>query len=617
MHLNMPMAEYRNLLGTYLRPQRVRVTALASLLIATIGLQLLNPQIIRTFIDTTQAGDTGNTLIFAAAAFILVGFAQSGLNLLTHYLSLNIGWTATNALRTDLTVHLLRLDMPFHKTHTPGELIERVDGDVTALANLFSQFTIRIAANSLLVLAVLVLLFREDWRAGLGLTIYASLTLFSLAALQNFGTKRWTAKRQADAEQYGFIEERISGTEDIRAVGAENHVLHSLYALMRAALRTGRSASMADSLSSVITNFLFIAGYGLGLGLGAYLYTQGSVTIGTAFLIVYYIGMLAAPLEDIRHQTVDLQQARASIQRVQSLLNLRPEVQEAPPLRSCPTNSQTQIASPTLPAGPLSVSFDRVSFLYNDMPTQFQPTEQDNDGKSGQADLDHVLTNVSMDVRAGRVLGVLGRTGSGKTTLTRLIFRLYDPTRGTIRLGSRDLRDLTFADLRARIGMVTQDVQLFQASIRDNITFFDPQISDQQIHTALSELELLDWVASMPDGLNTRLAGGGSGLSAGEAQLLAFARVFLKDPGLIILDEAASRLDPITERLLERAVDRLLEQRTGIVIAHRLRTVQRADDILVLEGGRIVEFGPREQLAEDPTTRFYSLLRTGLEEAMA
>jgi ATP-binding cassette subfamily B protein len=617
MHLNMPMAEYRNLLGTYLRPQRARVTALAFLLIATIGLQLLNPQIIRTFIDTTQSGDTGNTLLYAAAAFILVGFAQSGLNLLTHYVSLNIGWTATNALRTDLTLHLLRLDMPFHKTHTPGELIERVDGDVTALANLFSQFSIRIAANSLLVLAVLVLLFREDWRAGSGLTVYALLTLFSLAALQNFGTKRWTAKRQADAEQYGFIEERISGTEDIRAVGAENHVLHSLYALMRAALRTGRSASMADSLSSVITNFLFIAGYGLGLGLGAYLYTQGSVTIGTAFLIVYYIGMLAAPLEDIRHQTIDLQQARASIQRVQSLLNLRPEVQEA----TRPTNSQTAIASSNLPPGPISVGFDRVSFLYNDIyndiPTQFQPTAQDRDGKSDQDDLDHVLTNVTFDVRAGRVLGVLGRTGSGKTTLTRLLFRLYDPTHGTIRLGGHDLRDLTFADLRARIGMVTQDVQLFQASIRDNIAFFDPQITDQQIHTALSELELLDWVASMPDGLDTRLAGGGSGLSAGEAQLLAFARVFLKDPGLVILDEAASRLDPITERRLERAVGRLLEQRTGIVIAHRLRTVQRADDILVLEGGRIVEFGPREQLAEDPTSRFYSLLRTGLEEALA
>lgn len=603
MHLNMPMAGCRKLLGTYLRPQRARVAALAFILITGIGLQLLNPQIIRTFIDTTQAGGEGSTLLLAAVTFMLVGFAQSALTILTHFVSTNIAWTATNALRTDLTIHLLRLDMPFHKTHTPGELIERADGDVAALANLFSQFTIRVAANALLVIAVLVLLFREDWRAGLGLTVYAALTLFALTALQNFGTKRWAAERQAEAEMYGYIEERISGVEDIRAVGAENHVLHNLYGLMRNALRAGRSASMSNSLSSVITNFLFIAGYGMGLGLGAYLYLEGSVSIGTAFLIVFYIGMLAAPLEDIRNQSIDLQQARASVMRVQSLLNMQPGVQES-------TAKSGMIAM----RGPISVSFENASFFYNDAPVSEQSGEDESESED---DPDHVLANVSFEVKAGRILGVLGRTGSGKTTLTRLLFRLYDPTSGAIRLGGQDLRDLRFADLRARIGMVTQDVQLFQASIRDNISFFDPSVGDAQIQDSLQQLELLDWVGSMQGGLDTRLASGGAGLSAGEAQLLAFARVFLKDPGLVILDEAASRLDPITERRLERAIDRLLEQRTGIIIAHRLRTVQRADDILVLEGGRIVEFGPREQLAADPTSRFYSLLRTGLEEALA
>ena len=195
MHLNLPVAKYHTLIGTYLRPQRARVVALAFLLLASICLQLLNPQIIREFIDTASSGSPGNTLLLAATMFIVVGFVQSGLNLLAHYVSLNVSWSATNALRTDLTVHLLRLDMPFHKTHTPGELIERVDGDVTALANLFSEFTIRIAANFLLVLAVLVLLFGEDWRAGLGLSVYITVTLLALVALQNFGTRRWAASR--------------------------------------------------------------------------------------------------------------------------------------------------------------------------------------------------------------------------------------------------------------------------------------------------------------------------------------------------------------------------------------------------------------------------------------
>ncbi len=165
--------------------------------------------------------------------------------------------------------------------------------------------------------------------------------------------------------------------------------------------------------------------------------------------------------------------------------------------------------------------------------------------------------------------------------------------------------------------MVTQDVQLFHASVRDNLTFFDRRISDAQIEQVLRDLELWSWIQALPQGLETQLASGGQSLSAGEAQLLAFARVFLKDPGLVILDEASSRLDPATERLLERAVDRLLRDRTGIVIAHRLQTVQRADEIMILEHGEIVEYGPRAELARNPASRFYSLLQTGLEEVLA
>ena len=164
--------------------------------------------------------------------------------------------------------------------------------------------------------------------------------------------------------------------------------------------------------------------------------------------------------------------------------------------------------------------------------------------------------------------------------------------------------------------MVTQDVQLFDATVRDNLTFFNDTVADEQLELVLRQLRLWDWVLSLPNGLNTPLAGGQS-LSAGQSQLLAFARVFLKDPGLVILDEASSRLDPATEMLMERAVDRLFADRTGVVIAHRLKTVERADDILILEGGRMVEYGPRAGLANDPASRFHQLLQTGLEEALA
>jgi ABC-type multidrug transport system fused ATPase/permease subunit len=242
------------------------------------------------------------------------------------------------------------------------------------------------------------------------------------------------------------------------------------------------------------------------------------------------------------------------------------------------------------------VQFDHVTFAYDEDPA--------------------VLQDVSLHIAPGEVVGLLGRTGSGKTTLTRLLLRLYDPTAGAIRLDGVDLRDARRADLRRRVGMVTQEVQLFHATIRDNVTFFDTGIDDARITRALDELGLGDWLAALPRGLDTMLEAGGGGLSAGESQLLAFTRIFLKDPGLVILDEASSRLDPATERLVERAVGRLLEGRTGIIIAHRLDTVDRADTILILEDGRVVEHGPRAALALDSGSRFAGLLRTGAAEAL-
>jgi ATP-binding cassette subfamily B protein len=319
------------------------------------------------------------------------------------------------------------------------------------------------------------------------------------------------------------------------------------------------------------------------------------MTIGTIYLLLDYVRRLDTPLEQVRTQMADLQRASASIARVQELFRARPSVVERP---------RAELPPGTMPGGKLSVSFENVSFRYDD----------DLAGRGTET----VLDGVSFTLAPGQALGLLGRTGSGKTTLTRLLFRLYDPTRGAIKLGGVDLRDARLGDLRARVGLVTQDVQLFQASVRDNVTFFDKNVPDAQILALLDELGLQDWLRSHPKGLDSQLASGGQGLSAGQAQLLALARVFLQDPGLVVLDEASSRLDPVTEQLLERAISRLLQGRTAIIIAHRLNTVQRSDEILILENGRVREHGQRQALASDPASRFYGLLQTGLlEEALA
>jgi len=601
--MNISLNRYEGLLVRYLKPQWLKVALLTALLFGGIGLQLANPQVIRYFLDATQSGGSQSALLFAAGLFIAFALAQQLSTLAATYVGQDVGWKATNALRKDLALHCLRLDMSFHKTRTPGELIERVDGDVTALANFFSQFAIRMLGNAVLVIGILILLCREDVRVGVGLTVYTAATLVVLSAIQRLAVARWAAARQSAAEQYGFVEERISGAEDIRANGAMPYVMRRLYQLMRDRLEKGRAAFLMSSLTFNLTNLLSVAGYAIGLALGVYLYGEGRVTIGAAYLIVAYVGMLSTPLQNIREQVQDLQQAAASLQRVDELLYIQPQVRDAVVGAGVtPVLGTDARPAPTLPHGALSIQFHDVSFSYAD------------NGEDG-----NVLHNVSFHLPPGKVLGVLGRTGSGKTTLTRLLFRLYDSTAGAIRLGGVDVRDVALSDLRARVGMVTQDVQLFQATLRDNLAFFNPRIGDGQMERALEELRLWDWLRSLPDGLSTKLAAGGQGLSAGEAQLLAFTRVFLKDPGLVILDEASSRLDPATENLLERAVDRLFHapRRTGLVIAHRLQTVQRADDILILEDGRVIEYGPREQLAADPASRFYSLLKTGLGEALA
>jgi ATP-binding cassette subfamily B protein len=392
----------------------------------------------------------------------------------------------------------------------------------------------------------------------------------------------WTRARQASAELFGFLEERLAGTEDIRASGAAAYTLRRLYEQLQAHYRAQRAASLRARATWSMAHGFYTLGIAAVYALGASLFHAGSITVGTIFVVVYYLGLLVQPLLEITRQAEDMQKAGAGIARVQELLNIR--------------STLTEQATTTLPPGPLPVYFADVAFSYNG-------DEQ-------------VLQQLSLDLPAGRVLGVLGRTGSGKTTLTRLLFRLYDPQHGAISLAGVDIRAVALRELRRRVGIVTQDVQIFHATLRANLTFFDRSIPDAAIISALDDVGLSSWYRTLPDGLDTLLASGNAGLSAGEAQLLAFTRILLRDPGVVILDEASSRLDPATEQRIEHAIDKLLQNRTGIIIAHRLDTIRRVDNILILEGGRVCEYGPRVHLLADPRSRFNALLATGIQETL-
>ncbi len=582
--MNHSFRRYGELLGRYLGPHRGRAIILAVLLFGATGLQLANPQFLRTFVDAAQAGEPTRVLITAALVYLAVALVRRVLAIGAAYVGNDLGWRATNALRADLAEHCLSLDLPFHKSHTPGQLIERIDGDVLAMANFFSQFVVRIVGSALLLVGILIVLFIEDWRIGLSLTAFALTSLGVLAGLREHAVAESTAEREQSATLFGFIEERLTSIDDIRANGAGAYAMRRFYEVMRKFTDAAQMAWIKRSVVWLTSMALFNVGNVLAFGLGAALYLSGAVTLGTAFLLTNYVAMLFHPIELLTQQLQDLQKAAAGLTRVQELLALERIILDGP--------------RDDLPTGPLAVAFQDVSFTYEDGDQQ-------------------VLRDLNFRLLPGTSVGLLGRTGSGKTTLSRLLFRLYDPTEGAIRLGDATLPELTLDALRQRVGMVTQDVQLFQASIRDNLTLFDRSIPDEEILGIIKDLGLTDWISRQPEGLDTELAAGGGGLSAGEAQLLAFARVFLKDPGLVILDEPSSRLDPATERLIERAVNRLLRDRTAIIIAHRLGTVQRVDEIMIMEDGRIIEHGPRARLVEDPASHFSGLLRTGMEESFA
>ena len=581
----IPVRAYFRLFRAYLRPYRRRAVLLAVVLFTTIGLQLANPQLIRIFIDGATGGEPVSELVPIAIAFMVIAVIQQGLLVWATYLAEQIGWSATNELRADLTHHVLHLDMGYHKGTSPGELIERIDGDVTALSNFFSSMMIKVVGNGVLLVGIVALLWAESWIVGLSITLFTTLTFLGLFRLHGITVPWHKAIRATSAEMFGFIGEQVDGTEDIEANGATGFMISRFDAIQRRWLPQVVRGWTGWALMWSASMGLYFLSLMVGFVLGAWLFGIGTLTLGSVYIVFQYIEMAHRPIEEIREQLIDLQKAGASIERVEELFA---------------TESRLAHDGTTLlGSGPLAVSFDGVTFSYDD-----------------EAGDETVLDDVSFEVAPGRVLGLLGRTGSGKSTIARLVTRLYDPQDGAVRIGGVPTCDVERGELRQAVAMVTQDVQLFRASIRDNLTFFDPSVPDERLLEVVHRLELDSWLRSLPDGLDTMLDSGSSGLSAGQAQLLAFTRVFLRDPGIVVLDEASSRLDPATEALIEKAVDHLLENRTAILIAHRLATVERADDIVVLEDGRVLEQGARAALASDPDSVFAHLLRAGMEEVL-
>src|SRR5579883_615148 len=329
-----------------------------------------------------------------------------------------------------------------------------MQGDISTLGNFFSRFVVSLVGNALLLLCILGLFFGIDWRLGLALTLFSILSLFATRYLQNSMAPIWTMVRQVSTDLSGFLEEYLSGMEDIRSSGAGSYLLRELAIVSRPVLTAWRKARTRVVAIFNIIGTLFTLGTILALGIAIWLYTMGHISVGTVYVIYTYAQLLARPLNEFHSQVQDLQQAFASIKRIRELFAIRSAIDDA--------------GTASLPEQAFSVEFQGVSFAY----TPEQP----------------VLKTLSFHLPAGQVLGIVGRTGSGKTTMTRLLERFYDPQSGSILLGGVDIRQLRIKDLRQRVAMITQDVHLFHASLRDNLTLFDDTIADEQI---LSTIKLL------------------------------------------------------------------------------------------------------------------------------
>ena len=596
----------------YARPYLWMIIGMLLITLVTSGLSLLNPLILRDLIDRTLPGKDLYRLGWLVAALLAIPLVNGGLNVLLRQLNARVGEGVVYDLRTGLFAHLQRMSLGFY-THTKvGELISRFNNDVVGAQSAISNTFVNIVTSLIQAVAVLAVMFTLEWRLTL---ISVAILPFFLVAGRRLGNRlRDVARQQMDlnAKMNAVLNEllNISGALLVKLFGRTDQEDARFSSRAADVRESGVRRAVTGTLFFVSIGLLSSIGMALVYGVGGYLVIKSTLTIGTIVALGAYLGSLYGSLQSLTNAPVDFATSMVSFERVFEVLDLPHEIAEKP---------QALVLEKVRGV----LEFERVGFRYTVEEKNLlkdvrrfgqmqdvravlsgEDTEKPRNGGSPEEPgpevhtqaREEVLEQISFRADPGSLVALVGPSGAGKTTMTYLIPRLYDPTSGRILIDGHDLRDVTLSSLTDQIGMVTQEVYLFHDTIRVNLLYAREAASQAEVVEAARAANIHDFVMGLPNGYETIVGERGYRLSGGEKQRLALARVILKDPRILVLDEATSSLDSESETLIQDALKRVMAGRTNIVIAHRLSTIQAADQILVMDRGRIVERGTHTDL---------------------
>ncbi|WP_421742889.1 ABC transporter ATP-binding protein [Cellulomonas sp.] len=572
----------------FARPYRAKLAVFVGLIALEAAAGAVTPLLFKHLIDDgITAGNTRVVLVIAAIVAVLA-IVSAGLSVADRWVSSQVGEGLILDLRTAVFDHVQRMPLAFFSRAKTGALVQRLNGDVLGAQQAFTSTLQNVVSNSLTIVFVLAAMLSMSWQ----------LTLLSLVLLPAFVLPaRWFGKKiaaitresyalNADAAQIMNERFNVAGAHLVKIFGDPERESRNYADQVGRVRDIGVTRALYSTWFRVGLTTLASVAVAIVYGLGGVMAIRGELTVGVVVALTAYLARLYGPLTAMSNVQVDVMTALVSFERVLEVLDLEPTVTEKPDAIDLRVEKAVHGAT---------VELDAVGFRYPGA-DEVSLASLESVATLRNEPIDDTLRDVSFTVPAGHMVALVGHSGAGKTTISQLVTRMYDPTRGAVRIAGADLRDVTQESLRATVGVVSQEAHLFHDSIAENLRYARPEATDADIERALQQAHIADLVATLPDGIHTVVGDRGYRLSGGERQRLAIARMLLKAPDVVILDEATAHLDSGSEAAVQAALDEALSGRTSIVIAHRLSTIRQADAIVVLDHGRVVDQGTHTEL---------------------